>query len=326
MSRTPTVSIVLPNYNYARYLDERIQSLLNQTYSDFELIILDDASTDHSIDIINAYAADPRIRTHFFSENSGSPFRRWNDGASLARGKYLWIAEADDTCEPTLLEKLVPKLEAHPAVGLVYCQSTSIDENGRYIGSWQAYTDTLDPARWREDFVERGRNELNYLLQRNTIPNASAVLMRRQLFFDAGMADPSFKVIGDWMLWWKILMQADVAFVAEPLNHFRTHAGSVRGKSLQQRLVQFIEEYRGLKSRLDSVPFPPERVETACEDIASRWLKTLLAQPGFARIKTGLQIYRVGSGVDPGLRGRVLRILGRQPRKWLRKKRRGDNV
>ena len=88
----PKISIVLPNYNYARYLDERIQSLLNQTYTDFELIILDDASQDNSIEVIEKYTADPRVKTKYFSENSGLTYKRWNDGADIAQGEYLLIA------------------------------------------------------------------------------------------------------------------------------------------------------------------------------------------------------------------------------------------
>jgi len=125
----PKVSIVLPNYNYARYLDERIQSLLNQTYKDFELIILDDASTDNSLEVIRKYR-DPRIRTQFYAKNSGLPCKRWNDGADLAQGEYLIFAEADDSCHPTLLEKLVDKLDENPSVGLAFSQSLIIDSEG----------------------------------------------------------------------------------------------------------------------------------------------------------------------------------------------------
>jgi glycosyltransferase involved in cell wall biosynthesis len=99
----PKISIVLPNYNYARYLDERIQSLLNQTYQDFELIIVDDASTDNSLETIDKYIADPRVKTIFYPNNSGSVYQRWNDGAEIATGEYLIFAGADDSCHPTSL-------------------------------------------------------------------------------------------------------------------------------------------------------------------------------------------------------------------------------
>jgi glycosyltransferase involved in cell wall biosynthesis len=227
----PKVSIVLPNYNYARYLDERIQSLLNQTYSDFELIILDDASTDNSVEVIEKYTDDPRVKTKFYSENSGLPYKRWNDGADLAEGEYLLIAGADDSCHPTLLEKLVEQLDAYPFVGLAFSQSWGIDGEGNRTHSWKQHTDELDVNRWAKDFVDKGINELEYLVNKNTLPNASAVLLRRKNFVDAGKFDVSLRLTADWMLWAKMLMISDIAFVAEPLNYFRSHSNTVRNNS-----------------------------------------------------------------------------------------------
>src|SRR5947208_3535108 len=98
----PKVSVVVPSYNYARYMDERLQSLLNQTFTDFEVIVTDDASTDNSREVILRHASDPRVRPVFFRKNSGSVYQRWNDGADLARGEYIIFAGADDSCHPTL--------------------------------------------------------------------------------------------------------------------------------------------------------------------------------------------------------------------------------
>ena len=225
----PKVSIVLPNYNYDRYLDERIQSLLNQTYSDFELIILDDASKDNSIEVIEKYTKDSRVKTKFYSENSGSTYKRWNDGADLARGEYLLVAGADDSCHPTLLERLVEKLDTHASVGLAFSQSLEIDSNGTPVGSMIRGTDRFikDRERWRADFVDSGKNELKNLLIGNTIPNASGVLMRREIFLAAGKFDAKFALAADWVLWSKMLMISDIAFVSEPLNYFRIHPQSV---------------------------------------------------------------------------------------------------
>src|SRR5262245_17690621 len=107
------VSIVVPNYNHARFLDERMTSLLGQTFEDFELIVVDDGSTDSSLAVITKYCSDPRVRTLFFETNSGTIFRRWNDGAAIATGEYLIFAGADDSCAPTQLETLVRTLDAH---------------------------------------------------------------------------------------------------------------------------------------------------------------------------------------------------------------------
>src|SRR5690242_21921320 len=89
----PTVSVIIPNYNHARYLPRRIESVLRQSYQDFELILMDDASTDDSREVLSLYLSDPRVRVQFNEVNSGSPFKQWNKGVKLARGKYVWIAE-----------------------------------------------------------------------------------------------------------------------------------------------------------------------------------------------------------------------------------------
>src|SRR5215467_13719414 len=95
----PTVSVIVPNYNHARYLRRRVDSILAQTYQDFELILLDDCSTDESRSIISEYAKDPRIRIELNEVNSGSTFKQWNKGARMARGSYIWIAESDDRAD-----------------------------------------------------------------------------------------------------------------------------------------------------------------------------------------------------------------------------------
>src|ERR1039457_1590707 len=107
----PKVSIVVPNYNHARFLPHRLDSVLGQTFQDFELILLDDCSTDESRSILSQYGGDPRVRIEFNVVNSGSTFKQWNKGVRLAREEYVWIAESDDYADERLLEKLVVRLE-----------------------------------------------------------------------------------------------------------------------------------------------------------------------------------------------------------------------
>src|ERR1700752_894581 len=102
----PKVSVVVPNYNHARFLQKRIESILRQSYQDFELILLDDCSTDDSQAILSQYAGDARVRLEFNPVNSGSTFKQWNKGVGLARGKYVWIAESDDYAAKMLLGRI----------------------------------------------------------------------------------------------------------------------------------------------------------------------------------------------------------------------------
>lgn len=108
----PKVSVIIPNFNHEKYLDERIQSVLNQTYTDFEVIILDDVSKDNSKEVIEKYRSNPHVSNIVYNtENSGSTFKQWAKGFNLAKGGLIWIAESDDSCSPKLLEKLVNEFE-----------------------------------------------------------------------------------------------------------------------------------------------------------------------------------------------------------------------
>ena len=101
----PKVSVIVPNYNHERFLRQRIDSILAQTFRDFELILLDDCSTDYSREILREYASDPHVTHAEFNEvNSGSTFKQWNKGVRLAQGKYVWIAESDDYANPHFIE------------------------------------------------------------------------------------------------------------------------------------------------------------------------------------------------------------------------------
>ena len=108
MTKCPLASVIIPNYNHAKYLEERIQSVLNQTYQNLELILLDDKSTDNSLEVINKYRDNPHVSQIVVNEhNSGSAFKQWHRGIELAIGELIWIAESDDYCSPTFLEVLV---------------------------------------------------------------------------------------------------------------------------------------------------------------------------------------------------------------------------
>jgi glycosyltransferase involved in cell wall biosynthesis len=308
----PKVSIVLPNYNYEKYLDERIQSLLNQTYKDFELIILDDCSTDNSIAVIQKYLTDPRVKTCFFEKNSGSPYKRWNDGADLAHGEYLLFAGADDSCEPTLIEKLVEKLDRHSSVGLALSQSWETDSNGNITRSLKERTDDLfgGKERWNSDYVDRGQGELGFMLFKNTVPNASCVLMRRELFIKAGKFDTKLIINADWMLWSKMLMISDIAYVSEHLNYFRTHPRNVRNQS-SQSCLDIEEDCLVRKFILDNsgLSFAPETVRQAFENKLWYWFIAAGNPRNIKNWKRNLRIFGLYFSVDRKFRWQLTRHL-----------------
>ena len=128
------VSVIVPNYNYARYLPMRIESILNQTFTDFELILLDDASTDESVSVLEKYRNNKHVSHIVVNEqNTGSPFQQWMKGISLSRGKYIWIAEADDLAEPDFLETCINSTQQAEDVSICYTGSLLIDNTGQVL-------------------------------------------------------------------------------------------------------------------------------------------------------------------------------------------------
>lgn len=225
----PKVTVIIPNYNHQKYLKERIDSILNQTYPDYELLILDDRSPDNSMDVINLYKKHPRISQIVCNEvNSGSTFKQWNKGISLAKGEYIWIAESDDVADPKLLQILVDNLEQNSNIVLSYCQSYRMNNNSEITGDWVGHTADLDPDLFASDFTMDGAHFImRYLKYKNVIPNASAVLFRKSTWNEVKGADEDVKYCSDWHFWIKLLTKGNVAFSAEKLNYFRYHDESV---------------------------------------------------------------------------------------------------
>lgn len=304
--RAPKVSVVIPNYNYARYLDERLQSILNQTFNDFEVIITDDASTDNSREVISKYDADPRVRALYFEKNSGSVYQRWNDGAALARGEYIIFAGADDSCDRTLLERLVALLDAHPNVGLAYSQVWITDADGRRLYIKQ-YAD--HPEHWASDFINSGLDECRrYLYLRNTIPTASSLLMRRRLFEESGRWDVRLQLSADWMLYARMLLRCDLAYVAEPLAEFRTHSGTSRMASTRS-LRHVDDDYEVTAFIARAVGLDEERLERVRDKMARLWAGYLLQGRGFNDPRRLRAVYRKARRLDPRLGPRLLRQM-----------------
>ena len=308
IGRTPQISVVVPNYNHARYLPQRLESILRQTYPYFELIVLDDASTDRSVEVLRPYATRGEIQLVANTQNSGSPFAQWARGANLARGELLWIAESDDFADPCLLEKLVAVFLDHPNVGLAYCQSWQVDSGGNVGGSCERWNHGLDPVRWTADYLNHGPHEVaRYLCLQNTIPNASAVLLRTELLRRAVVGADAFRLSGDWRTWINVLMESDVGFVAEALNYFRIHDRSVRDTT---RLSQNSAECLTVKAYACGRSRALAQVRArAFEEEFPRWVQCLNAEGLQARLPWVARTIRDGFGIWPAGGWRMLGSL-----------------
>lgn len=222
----PQVSVILPNYNYARYLTERVNSILAQTMRDFELIYLDDASTDESNIVIRPFSQDPRVRLHLFETNSGAVYRRWNDGAALATGDWLWFAGADDSAHPRFLERLLALAERHPTSAILYCRPAVLDGSGCLCSvhcNWCSET----TSALEGDFFRAGHEAIEHLSKGCSLSNASSMLIRRDAFEEAGGFDVNLWGTADWDLYLHLLHRHDIAYTAEPLAYYRHHGANV---------------------------------------------------------------------------------------------------
>ncbi len=271
----PTVSVIVPNYNHARFLPKRIESVLRQTYQDFEVILLDDCSTDDSRAILSQYANDPRVRLEFNDANSGSTYKQWNKGVQLARSEYVWFAESDDYADERLLERLVAVLESDPKIAFAYCRSWSVINGDRLDGFVCFGPDRLNP-RWQMDFCVDGNEECrSYFARYNPVRNASAVVFRKSIYERAGGADESFRLAGDWKLWAAMALNGKVAYLSEPLNYQRFHGANTQVNTNPALTIKEILEV--VRWILERVTPSREIRENGLNWLATLWVPALMS-------------------------------------------------
>lgn len=242
------VSVIVPNYNHEKYLRQRLESIFNQTYVNFEVILLDDCSMDNSRKILSSYKNHPKVSHCVFDDiNSGNTFSQWSRGISLAKGDIIWIAESDDFCELNFLEVLLQPLLRDKEVVLSYCQSTRVNEDGLITGNWLDYTNSLDAQLFLKNFILDGNEFIErFLIYKNVIPNASAVLFRREEVINKIgnklNTNPILKYCGDWLFYFQMIVNKKVSYHAGQLNNFRYHSKSAIaiGGKIENR-ISFID-------------------------------------------------------------------------------------
>jgi glycosyltransferase involved in cell wall biosynthesis len=237
------VSVIIPNYNHAPFLKERIDSVLNQTYQDFEVVILDDCSIDGSKSIIEQYRENEKVSVIVYNEkNSGSTFKQWEKGLEYAKSEFIWIAESDDVADKNFLSTMVDLLIKNQEAVLATCRTAHIDEVGKVLGINQ-WPDALDENRWTVDFKSEGINEITGFLRfRNTIPNASAVVFRNNV--DAAISallEHDWRYNGDWFFWTTLLKKGLMLYSSKVLNYQRFHSQTTRS------IKSFVDEKKRFK-------------------------------------------------------------------------------
>lgn len=235
MRKIPLVSIIIPNYNHALYLKQRIVSVLHQTFQDFELIILDDCSTDASRDLIEQYRGHPKITQIIYNEkNSGGVFKQWIKGIANTRGEYIWIAESDDDAAENFLEETLKVIEQDASLGMVFTNSNSVTSRGDFLTT----TALSKAASYAElatykNVIDRENVSL-FLISEMIIENASSVLFRKKNLLNIDFKElEKFINTGDRFVYVGIALVSTIKYIPKPLNFMRSHEHNTTKKSFE---------------------------------------------------------------------------------------------
>lgn len=255
------ISVIIPTYNAERTILKTITSVLQQTFSDFELIVINDGSTDQTLELLST-VKDPRLK--FFSYPNGGVAVARNHGISHATGDLIAFLDADDLWTPDKLELQLASLQQHPEAGVVYSWTYNMDEKGESFSAGN-------------HFFYIG-NVYAQLLVDNFIVNGSNCLIRRQAFESVGEFDPSVTGADDWDYWLRLALHWPFVVVPKPQIFYRQSSGSVSSKVevMEKNLLRVIE--KGFQAA------PPGMQSLKNQSLAHTY--RYLAQTYFTRVKS----------------------------------------
>ena len=249
--QTGLVSIIVASYNHAEYLVQRMDSLLAQTYKDFEIIVIEDVSPDNSLEVLRRYENNPLMKL-IVRERNGGWVKVSNQGIDLARGEFIMFANCDDACHPQLLERLVAAMHANPSAGIAFSRSLLVDEDDCILGEDFAVREAAFRRLCTEDRLIGAAMMSRFLLNSCVIPNLSAALFRKKCLVEVGGFSSEYRVCSDWEMFFRITARHDVAYLRTPLNRFRQHSTTIRS-STKERVVneEYLRLLLGYVARLD---------------------------------------------------------------------------
>lgn len=201
---TPRVSVITPTYNRADFLAEAIDSMLAQTYADFEMIIVDDGSTDGTRDLVESYSHDPRIR-YFYQENQGQSIAR-NLGIKESTGEFIGFLDSDNAWLPIRLERSLEAFRQDPSADIVYADNITIDEQGNEIG---------------RDDMPRYSGRITHQLLKDNCVSINTCLIRRHCLDEMGGFSPEDRLAEDYGLWLRLSTRYHFRYVPEFWSKYR---------------------------------------------------------------------------------------------------------
>ncbi|MHA4842641.1 glycosyltransferase family 2 protein [Flavitalea antarctica] len=228
MKHIPKVSVLIPTYNYGYCLDVAVQSVMDQGMSDFELIVIDDHSSDNTDEVMEKYLSDPRI-TYVRNEQNLGLVGNWNKCLSYAKGEYIKFLCADDYFRSDLLCKMVNVMEQHPGVSLVVC-------NKQMFGKSSA------AVKLPLTYLHSGREIIHNTLSTYGWLGEPTCIMFRRSNMSVGVFRCDVTWLPDWEMWLRQLNVGDAYFIPEPLAFVRNHEQQVT-KTVMKKFINYFEEY-----------------------------------------------------------------------------------
>ncbi|MEI7831093.1 MAG: glycosyltransferase [Prolixibacteraceae bacterium] len=244
------VSIVVTSYNHAEFLQQRMESLLSQTYENTEIIVVDDCSTDGSQEILDEFKSNKKVRLYLLNSNKGYVHVS-NFGVSKAKGDYIVFAECDDFSELDQIESLHKAIKNRLSVGVVWSQSFVTNEKGNVVDDDLRERDSAFKRYCQTDVQIPGSLLLKFMLHSNVIPNMSAAIFRKSLFIRIGGLTEKYKLSADYDLWVRMAEVSDFYYLKSPLNNYRTHPYSVRKKlGTAVQLIEMLDVISYIKGKI----------------------------------------------------------------------------
>ena len=235
------LSVVVPNYNYEKFLYQRIYSILYQKEKISELIILDDCSKDNSRELIDEIVEKTKdyinIKKVYNETNSGTAFKQWEKGFKEATGDYVWIAEADDYCDNKFLKTVLKPIKNDNDIVISYCDTAFIDKMGNVIlKSIKQEIDIMKTGHWDSDFVNEGSKEINdYSFLNCTIANVSSVIFKNNNYSKYFKLAGKYRQCGDWLFYVKVMNDGKISYVDKTFNYYRVHGSNVTSLTKKQK-------------------------------------------------------------------------------------------
>jgi glycosyltransferase involved in cell wall biosynthesis len=234
---SPLVSVIVPNYNHARFLPQRLRSIYDQTYRNVELIVLDDASTDDSREVIAQLLEECPFpcRTAFNETGTGNPFRQWQRGISLARGELVWICESDDFADPAFLQHLVPSF-AELSVKMALGRIEFARSDGSPMPGMTNFREGAEAGIWDRPVTRpAGHWFRSAFAMRNIVANVGGCVFRNQAV-DPAIFDQAaqYRIAGDWFLYIHLLGSGKLAYSPDAVAYFRQHENNTSARNFDK--------------------------------------------------------------------------------------------